>query len=181
MMEAERGRADRSSALSSALRSHSTQNRSYEMQSPSSLPPPPPLPFSQLSSSSPAPPTSSSSPFPSHSRNDSTIDDALSRDFPEVASLSYAPLLRVLKMGDKADDRFERRRREDMQLLLEDNAYFDAYFHTQLPRAVEMQEEVEQKMKENIQLARSSFSSLLSLLIAPVSPSFAPLLGGVQH
>ncbi|GAA5941142.1 hypothetical protein JCM10213_001728 [Rhodosporidiobolus nylandii] len=96
-----------------------------------SLPPPPPDPhFSTLSQ---PPPSSSSSAFASSSRPDPPINDALARDFPEVAQLP----------------------REDLQLLLEDPAYLDAYFNT-MPQALQLHQEVEAKMRENIELAEKS-------------------------
>lgn len=49
-----------------------------------------------------------------------------------------------------------------MQLLLEDTAFFDAYFNT-MPQAKAYHDAVEQKMRDNLDLARSS-PSRLSLL-----------------
>ncbi|GAA5983898.1 hypothetical protein JCM11641_006415 [Rhodosporidiobolus odoratus] len=102
-----------------------------------SLPPPPSNQrFSTLAT--PPPPHSSSSspsPFSTLSRPDPAINDALARDFPEVAQLS----------------------RDDMQLLLEDPAYFDAYFNT-MPQALALHQEVEAKMRENIEMAERSES-----------------------
>ncbi|GAA5824032.1 hypothetical protein JCM5353_007066 [Sporobolomyces roseus] len=99
-----------------------------------SLPPPPPRnsTLSTLSSPpQPAPPSSSSS---SQSHPLPPPSDTLSRDFPETSTLS----------------------REDLQLLLEDPAYFDAWFHTQLPQARQLHEAVETRINENLELAQKS-------------------------
>ncbi|GAA5832319.1 hypothetical protein JCM11251_006408 [Rhodosporidiobolus azoricus] len=81
----------------------------------------------------PPPPSSSSAAFPSTSTTEPQINDALARDFPEVAQLS----------------------KEDMQMLLEDPAYFDAYFNT-MPQALALHQEAEAKMQENLELAEKS-------------------------
>ncbi|GAA5888617.1 hypothetical protein JCM6882_009021 [Rhodosporidiobolus microsporus] len=91
-----------------------------------------PPPSTRSSTLLPPPPSSSPSPFPATSRTEPQINDALSRDFPEVAGL-----------------------RDDLQLLLEDPAYFDAYFNT-MPQALALHQEVEGKMKENLELAEKS-------------------------
>ncbi|GAA6009644.1 hypothetical protein JCM11491_001044 [Sporobolomyces phaffii] len=103
----------------------------------SSLPPPPPNPrFDTLSSHSPlGPPPSSSRHHRTDSQNGAApIQDALSRDFPEVASLS----------------------REDMQLLLEDPDYFTAFFHSRIPEAIELDQAVSQQIEQNLDLAQKS-------------------------
>lgn len=46
-----------------------------------------------------------------------------------------------------ADDR-----KEDLQTLLEDPAYFDAYFNT-MSQALAYHQAIEQKMRENVDLA----------------------------
>ncbi|GAA5998477.1 vacuolar protein sorting family 37 protein [Rhodotorula paludigena] len=95
------------------------------------LPPPPPVPGS--SSRSP-PHLASSSPHPAAaSRTEPGIQDALARDFPKVAQVP----------------------RDDLQLLLEDPAYFDAYFNT-MPQSLAYHQAVEQKMRDNIELAEKS-------------------------
>ncbi|CEQ41559.1 SPOSA6832_03287 [Sporobolomyces salmonicolor] len=102
----------------------------------SSLPPPSPNPRFSTLASPPRPPPSSSSALafasPS-SRPDPPIDDALARDFPDVAQLS----------------------REDLQLLLEDPAYFDAYFNT-MPEALALHRQVESATRRNLELADQS-------------------------
>ncbi|GAA5896089.1 vacuolar protein sorting family 37 protein [Sporobolomyces salmoneus] len=104
----------------------------------SSLPPPPPNP--RFDTLPPPPLPSSSSATTTHQRTDSQsssaapIQDALARDFPEVASLS----------------------REDMQQLLDDPDYFDAFFHTQIPQAVELDEAVSHQIQQNLELALKS-------------------------
>lgn len=45
-----------------------------------------------------------------------------------------------------------RNRQEDLTTLLEDEATFDAYFHT-MPQALELQQAYEQRLKSNIALA----------------------------
>lgn len=62
-----------------------------------------------------------------------SIDDALARDYPHVAALP----------------------KDELQLLLEDPAYFDAYFHT-APPAVPYHDAVQHKLEQNIDLARAS-------------------------
>ncbi|GAA5990114.1 hypothetical protein JCM10908_005826 [Rhodotorula pacifica] len=62
-----------------------------------------------------------------------TIDDALARDYPQVAQLP----------------------KDELQLLLEDQAYFDAYFGTS-SQARAYHDAVEQKMAQNIDLAQKS-------------------------
>ncbi|GAA6060684.1 hypothetical protein JCM10212_005066 [Sporobolomyces blumeae] len=89
------------------------------MASPSALPPAPPNPSIS---------TVTAPPLPSH-----PIDDALARDFPDVAHLS----------------------REDMLMLLDDSAYFDAYFNT-MPQALTLHEAVEHQIKDNLELAQKS-------------------------
>ncbi|GAA5969315.1 hypothetical protein JCM3765_001881, partial [Sporobolomyces pararoseus] len=107
----------------------------------STLPPPPPAPVPRFDSI--PPPSSTSTRTSTHQRNDSQsttttttnpIQDALSRDFPQVASLS----------------------REDMQLLLEDSDYFDAYFHTKLPQVLQLDQAVELQIQQNLNLAQKS-------------------------
>ncbi|POY73363.1 hypothetical protein BMF94_3700 [Rhodotorula taiwanensis] len=61
------------------------------------------------------------------------IDDSLARDFPEVAQLS----------------------KDELQLLVDDAAYFDAYFHS-TPQALNYHAQLEQKLKDNIHLAQES-------------------------
>jgi hypothetical protein len=46
--------------------------------------------------------------------------------------------------------------REDMQLLLDDPDYFDAFFHTRIPQAIELNEAVSQQIQQNLELARKS-------------------------
>ncbi|GAA5858711.1 hypothetical protein JCM1840_006526 [Sporobolomyces johnsonii] len=102
----------------------------------STLPPPPPNPrFSTLASPPrPPPPSSSSLAFASpSSRPDPPIDDPLARDFPDVAHLS----------------------RDDLQLLLEDPAYFDAYFNT-MPHALALHQQLEAATRRNLDLANES-------------------------
>ncbi|BGO95477.1 hypothetical protein NBRC10512_007732 [Rhodotorula toruloides] len=66
-------------------------------------------------------------------RTEPAISDALARDFPEVAQLP----------------------KEDLQTLLEDPAYFDAYFNT-MSQALAYHQAIEQKMRENVDLAERS-------------------------
>lgn len=42
-----------------------------------------------------------------------------------------------------------------MQLLLEDSDYFDAYFHTKIPQALELDQAVSLQIQQNLELARS--------------------------
>ncbi|GAA6003792.1 hypothetical protein JCM10207_003602 [Rhodosporidiobolus poonsookiae] len=94
------------------------------------MPIPAPHPHSSLD---PAPPPSSS-PFPSSSTSQQPhINDPLQRDFPDVAHLP----------------------REDLQLLLEDPAYFEAYFNS-MPAALALHQQVEQAMRDNLDLAQKS-------------------------
>ncbi|GAA5866386.1 hypothetical protein JCM8547_000761 [Rhodosporidiobolus lusitaniae] len=90
------------------------------------LPTPPALPYHPSHTPTASTSTSSSSRQPIH--------DNLARDFPDVSTLPQ----------------------EDLQLLLEDPAYFDAYFHSQLPQAKLLQEQVEQATRDNIALAEKS-------------------------
>lgn len=62
------------------------------------------------------------------------IDDALARDYPQVARLP----------------------KDELQRLLEDEAYFDAYFGTSLAQATAYHQAVQQKMQQNLQLAQQS-------------------------
>ena len=62
-----------------------------------------------------------------------TVDDALARDYPQVARLP----------------------KDELQRLLEDEAYFDAYFGTS-PQALAYHDAVQQKMQQNIHLAQQS-------------------------
>ncbi|GAA5880070.1 hypothetical protein JCM3774_003298 [Rhodotorula dairenensis] len=62
-----------------------------------------------------------------------SIDDALARDYPQVATLP----------------------KDELQLLLEDQAYFDAYFNTS-PQATAYHDAVQQKLQQNIDLAHKS-------------------------
>ncbi|GAA5916932.1 hypothetical protein JCM8208_004034 [Rhodotorula glutinis] len=66
-------------------------------------------------------------------RQEPHINDQLARDFPDAAALP----------------------REDMQLLLEDPAYFDAYFNT-MPQALAYHDAVQNKMRDNLELAQKS-------------------------
>ncbi|GAA5821145.1 hypothetical protein JCM3770_005691 [Rhodotorula araucariae] len=88
--------------------------------------------FSASSSSSSASPAPAPAPAPA-ARQDPAINDALARDYPDAAALP----------------------REDMQLLLEDAAYFDAYFNS-MPQAMAYHQAVEQKMRDNLDLAEKS-------------------------
>ncbi|GAA5871964.1 hypothetical protein JCM16303_000928 [Sporobolomyces ruberrimus] len=102
------------------------------------LPPPPPNPrFDTLDTSSssqnPPPPSASTSHDPL-STSSPPIQDALTRDFPQVAQLS----------------------REDLQLLLEDQDYFEAYLSTRIPQAVELELAVSTQIEQNLELARKS-------------------------
>lgn len=54
--------------------------------------------------------------------------------------------------------------KEDLQTLLEDPAYFDAYFNT-MPQALAYHEAIEQKMCENVELAGS---------LAPLASRLSP-------
>ncbi|BGP49646.1 hypothetical protein JCM10450v2_005549 [Rhodotorula kratochvilovae] len=93
-----------------------------------------PLPQRFATLSPPGPSSSSPAPFsPPSSRQEPQINDALARDYPDAAALP----------------------REDMQLLLEDAAYFDAYFNT-MPQAMAYHQAVEQKMRDNLDLAEKS-------------------------
>lgn len=79
------------------------------------------------------------------------IDDSLARDFPEVAQLS----------------------KDELQLLVDDAAYFDAYFHS-TPQALNYHAQLEQKLKDNIHLARES-SLPVSAARDPIAHSSVPL------
>ncbi|GAA6032102.1 hypothetical protein JCM8097_007074 [Rhodosporidiobolus ruineniae] len=74
---------------------------------------------------------SSSSAFPP--RQEPHINDTLTRDFPHTASLP----------------------REDLELLLDDPAFFDAYFNT-MPQALALHQQVEAAMNDNLDLAHKS-------------------------
>ncbi|KAM0786439.1 hypothetical protein ACM66B_001903 [Microbotryomycetes sp. NB124-2] len=63
------------------------------------------------------------------------IHDALSRDFPELQHLSQ----------------------EELQLLLEDEAMFDAVFNT-LPQALELHQTYERRLQQNIAIANKNDS-----------------------
>ncbi|ORY65635.1 hypothetical protein BCR35DRAFT_308570 [Leucosporidium creatinivorum] len=63
------------------------------------------------------------------------INDALTRDFPQLAGLSQ----------------------EDLTMLLEDEATFDAYFNT-MPQALELHQAYQQRLKSNIALAEKNES-----------------------
>jgi hypothetical protein len=127
----------------------------------SSLPPPPPNPRFDTLSANPTHPRSQS-----HHRTDSQgtslpIQDALSRDFPEVASLSS--VLHPPFLDSSCDYRsllslVLSHRREDMQLLLEDPDYFEAFFHTRIPQAVELDQAVSHQIEQNLELARTYLS-----------------------
>ncbi|KAM0753719.1 hypothetical protein T439DRAFT_322610 [Meredithblackwellia eburnea MCA 4105] len=61
------------------------------------------------------------------------INDNLARDFPDVANLS----------------------REDMTALLEDEAYFDAFFNC-LPQSLAQHQSLEQRIKSNLAIAQKN-------------------------
>ncbi|KAL8277999.1 hypothetical protein RQP46_009631 [Phenoliferia psychrophenolica] len=88
----------------------------------STLQPPPPAHL--------FPPASTTQPASAASE---PVNDALARDFPQIAQMS----------------------REDMTALLEDDAYFDAFFNT-MPEALPMHQAVEQRMRSNIAIAQKN-------------------------
>lgn len=78
-------------------------------------------------------PTASSATTSTAAAGHGVIDDALARDYPQVAQLP----------------------KDELQRLLEDDAYFDAYFNTS-PQALAYHDAVQRKMQQNIHLARES-------------------------
>ncbi|GAA5841870.1 hypothetical protein JCM3766R1_005595 [Sporobolomyces carnicolor] len=64
----------------------------------------------------------------------SEIDDLLSRDFPEVASLP----------------------RDELEQLVDDRDFFDAFLHSRVAQAVQLDDAVTSQIKENLELARKS-------------------------
>lgn len=108
----------------------SSRQPSMSSSSPAPGPPRPPLPASSA--------VASSEPTVKHANPPSQagapqIDDALARDYPEAASLG----------------------KDDLQRLLEDPAYFDAYFST-LDRARSCHTALASKLQANIDLAQDS-------------------------